>query len=462
MASRTRTTRSTSGLRHHRRRTRRFLAGAVVLLAGPALAACRPAPPHNSATDRPTGSAYSVRVAVKGPGGLSVGVSGLAGQGLPCNAQSDAASTATMTSSLVPTNVPLAPESLAQSGSGVNTGKAVFDHAKGSTDVYESSTINGVNLLGGVITADSVVSRVHTTRKGGVVDQHLTDGSTGATFTNLRIAGVPYSATPPPNTGITLPLGLGSVILNARGTKGAFFNEPAATSVDGIQVNLVNLAGLGGTITIAHAQAGVGPASGRLIANGFLANVSAKPLVALGPVGVAGACGTTNGKDVTTEVAGVTVPVVGSVGAGRVTINGNQTSTVGTAKATATTGAINLLGGLITADALVAKATSVADAKGARSNSTGTQFTNLSIAGTPVAAVVPPNTKIDLPGIGSVTLNETGCTSDRTGARTSCTADHRTQVQVTSLRIRITVGNTLGLPIGADLVINRALAGAAN
>lgn len=40
--------------------------------------------------------------------------------------------------------------------------------------------------------------------------------ATGTQFVDLVVAGVPISGTPPPNTTITLPLGLGFVVLNEQ------------------------------------------------------------------------------------------------------------------------------------------------------------------------------------------------------------------------------------------------------
>lgn len=40
--------------------------------------------------------------------------------------------------------------------------------------------------------------------------------ATGTSFVDLVVAGVPIAGTPPPNTTITLPLGLGFVVLNEQ------------------------------------------------------------------------------------------------------------------------------------------------------------------------------------------------------------------------------------------------------
>jgi hypothetical protein len=424
--------------------------------------ACQPKAAPAASSDRPTGGAYTARVVLSLPGGAKLGVPSLAGQGLPCNPESGATARATAVSSLIPLAVPLAPSSVLSSGSAVNQGKATFDHAAGTSDIVESSAVQGVNVLGGLITADAVVSQTHVSRSTGAVDTHAADGSTGATFTNLKVAGVPVVSKPRPNTTLALP-GVGSVTLNAQSATPAFFGTPAKFGVDAISVEVDDLAGISGTIQVAHSEAGLGQSAGRIGASGFLVQVAAKPVASVGPLGSASmACAGTGGLDKTVDQVGVSVPVVGNVGIGHVTVSGDQRDGSNQSHATTTVGAIDLLDHAITADALVSKASSYAGSGGVRSDGLGSSFTNLVIGGTPISGPVAPNTRLELPGIGSVTLNEQGCWSDRTGQRASCTADHRTQMQVTAIRIRVTVTNTLGLPIGADIAVGRALSNAAD
>jgi hypothetical protein len=296
---------------------------------------------------------------------------------------------------------------------------------------------------------------------GAPVDTHVGDGGTGATFVDLRIAGVELPSSPAPNTVVALPGGIGSVTLNAQTTVAPFFGEPAKVAVDAIKVTLIDLAGIAGDVSIGHAEAGLGTTGGRLGASGYLLNASAAPVASVGPIGGFGmGCAGTDGADRTRDQVGVSVPGVGSVGAGRITVNALVKGATATSRATATAGAIDLLDGLVTADALTARAVATAGPEGARSEATGSEVAHLVIAGRAFEGTVAPNTRVELPGIGHVIVNERGCSSDRPGQAGSCAADHRTQVQVTSLRIRVTAANDLGLPLGADIVVNRAVAGA--
>ncbi len=81
-------------------------------------------------------------------------------------------------------------------------------------------------------------------------------------------------------------------------------------------------------------------------------------------------------------------------------VNGDLTDGSG-AVSTATLGAVNILNGLITADGVVAMASSTAD----NSDAEGSSLANLVVNGTQVDDPAP-NTRLDLPGVGYVVLNE--------------------------------------------------------
>ncbi len=80
------------------------------------------------------------------------------------------------------------------------------------------------------------------------------------------------------------------------------------------------------------------------------------------------------------------------------------------ATSSATTEEVNLLNGLITAELVVAMSTSYGNGTSATSEATGSTLVGLSIAGSGIpfdeVFTPAPNTTINLPGIGSVVLNE--------------------------------------------------------
>jgi hypothetical protein len=87
-------------------------------------------------------------------------------------------------------------------------------------------------------------------------------------------------------------------------------------------------------------------------------------------------------------------------------VTGDADATDGsTAVSSATLGVVNLLNGLITADGVVAMASSSIGDNGVNSNAAGSSLGNLVVGG---AAVSDPaaNTRMTLPGVGYVLLNE--------------------------------------------------------
>jgi len=75
------------------------------------------------------------------------------------------------------------------------------------------------------------------------------------------------------------------------------------------------------------------------------------------------------------------------------------------AVSSATLGVVNLLNGLITADGVVAMASSTVGGGGVNSNAEGSSLANLFVNGVQVSDPAP-NTRMNLPGTGYVVLNE--------------------------------------------------------
>ena len=75
---------------------------------------------------------------------------------------------------------------------------------------------------------------------------------------------------------------------------------------------------------------------------------------------------------------------------------------------------VEVLSGLITAELVVAIAGSAIHGTATSSNADGATFAGLVVNGVPIGADVAPNTRIDLPGVGYVVLNERLSTGDGT------------------------------------------------
>lgn len=76
------------------------------------------------------------------------------------------------------------------------------------------------------------------------------------------------------------------------------------------------------------------------------------------------------------------------------------------AESHATLETVNLLNGLITADGVVAVASSAIGATTVNSDAEGSQLANVVVNGVAAAAEPAPNTRMDIPGVGYVVLNE--------------------------------------------------------
>ena len=83
------------------------------------------------------------------------------------------------------------------------------------------------------------------------------------------------------------------------------------------------------------------------------------------------------------------------------TATGATDDALSDAVSSATLGTVNILDGLITADGVVAMASSTID----NSNAEGSSLANLVVNGVQVSDPAP-NTRVDLPGVGYVVLNE--------------------------------------------------------
>lgn len=108
----------------------------------------------------------------------------------------------------------------------------------------------------------------------------------------------------------------------------------------------------------------------------------------------------------------------------------------------------------IGAELVRAEASSSADAAGASSNDGETKLVGVTIAGTPVPGSPDPNTKVEIPGLGYVTLNEQFC--DDQAELPNCPGSHQTGLTVRAIHLVVTVpDNSLGLRVG-DVIVAEA------
>jgi hypothetical protein len=168
------------------------------------------------------------------------------------------------------------------------------------------------------------------------------------------------------------------------------------------------------------------------------------------PASLAGLCGTTQEPlNTTGTVAGVSLPPLVSGGA----VNTAVSDATQQAQAEANSAAISLLGGLITAQEITAFSTTTMDNSGNfQVSAAGSNFNNLVILGRPYSSTEPPNTRINLPLLGYVVLNE----------QTSSIGSLNATMTVNMMHVYVTVGNLLGLQVGTQIIVSSATSGMYN
>jgi hypothetical protein len=137
--------------------------------------------------------------------GVATTVGPVANNFIPCGGTPGGA---VVTRTLAAINLPLINTgALATTAQGLSTTSKV----SGET----TATVSNLNLLNGLVTADSVKADAHALNNGGL----NVFSDSGSTFVNLKVAGVSYAADTPPNTQVKVP-GVGTIYLRRviRGT----------------------------------------------------------------------------------------------------------------------------------------------------------------------------------------------------------------------------------------------------
>jgi hypothetical protein len=138
------------------------------------------------------------------------------------------------------------------------------------------------------------------------------------------------------------------------------------------------------------------------------------------------------------------------LGTMRSSVFSEKTATSAVVRNVARVSAVDLLGGIITADAVRAVASINATESSMSHSANGSRFENLSILGNLIPANVAPNTTIPLPGLGSVTLKRVVPLGNFVD---------RGRVTVEMISIAIAEANAFSLPVGAKIVVAHAVAG---
>lgn len=257
-----------------------------------------------------------------------------------------------------------------------------------------------VNLLNGLVKATAVKSVSSTTR----TTSGSTTSSAGTTVTGLVVAGKAVSANAAPNTKINIS-GFGYLVVNEQ------VKKASGLTVNGLHLvvntrNSLNI-GIGTNVVISNAVSGLsGPVAG--VVGGYSYGTE----VRLGTTVSSGAsftaympCLGTGGVRRDNTGAAVNIPAV-TTGTIVDTVQGHVGSTTSYAETTSTVQSAKVLNGLVQAGAIKSVAR-VSRANGVYTvGSTGSTFGSLTVKGqAQVNAKVAPNTRIALPGLGTLYLN---------------------------------------------------------
>ena len=168
------------------------------------------------------------------------------------------------------------------------------------------------------------------------------------------------------------------------------------------------------------------------------------------PASLAGYCGTSQQPlSASFTAAGVTLPPLITGGA----VNTQVSSSAQQAQAEADTTAISLLGGLVSAQEITAVSTTTIDNNGNfQVSAAGSTFNNLVILGHVYNGSVPANTRVNLPLLGYIVLNE----------QTSNIGSSNATMTVNMIHIHITGINLLGLQAGTEVIVSNATSGIYN
>lgn len=338
--------------------------------------------------------------------------------------------------------------------------------------------VANLNLLNGTITADAV--RAQATAVGTGTSSSFS--SIGSTFKNLKVNGVGMNDVSP-NTRVDLPpeqFGPGSYVLLYERVGATATPSPGqvqgGTYASEVKVNMIHVfvtdlqpSVLGNQAAEVIVSDGVAkadfpqlelcavPPDQTVSGHAFVASAVSDPSLAPATAGFVSI--PPNGGLDSQNLEKVDLAAGVSAGASQSESSGALTADTSTASSFAQAAGVCLLpsgsGCGISATAVKSKSNSSAAAGGASSNSAGTELVGLVVQGTPVSANAPPNTVVELPGIGFVILNEQFCDNQGTLANgcSGGTVPGHAGLTVRAIRLVITApNNPLGLKTGQVIV----------
>ena len=331
-----------------------------------------------------------------------------------------------------------------------------------------------VNILNGLVTA-SLVRGVATTTASGSASSV---SSTGSAFKDLFVNGVGINNVTP-NTRIDLPAALfgpGSFVILYEQVGST--STPAAGQIQGgtfaadLKVNMINvhitdkLPLVAGNQTIdvivsnavAHSDfpqrelCSIPPGQ-RVSGHAYVASAATDPSLVPATVGFVSI--PANGGLDHQDLDQAQIPSDGSTAGAGASVSessGALSATASTASSYAQAANVCVLRSgtscTISATAVKSRSNSSADGASASSNANGTQLVGLVVGSQTFSSTPPPNTVINLPGIGFVILNEQFSDGPETG---------HSGLTVRAIHMVVTVpDNPFGLTAGAEIIVAEA------
>ena len=340
-----------------------------------------------------------------------------------------------------------------------------------------TAEVANVSILNGLITADAVRAQATATASGSA----SSFSSLGSTFKNLKVANQAMNEVTP-NTRVDLPVqfGAGSYVVLYERVGSTSTPQPgqiqggvyaANLTVNMIHVFITDLQPLvvgnqPAEVIISNGVAEVDfpqtelchiPPDETVSGHAFIVSAASDPSSLPTTVGFVDI--PPNGGLDRQNLENVDVPGGVRAAASQSESSGALTADASTASSFAQVTQVCLMpsSGGCTAGATVAKSQSNSSANrfGASSDAGGTELIGLVVMGTPVGANPPPNTVIDLPGIGFLILNEQFCDNQGT-LPSNCSGGlvfAHVGLTVRALRLVVTVPeNPLGLKTGQLIV----------
>lgn len=316
----------------------------------------------------------------------------------------------------------------------------------GGVQMTSRAQIAGLNLLNGAITADAL----DTSAVSRVVDG-VPFGFAATKLVHLTIGGTLIPVDVKPNTTINIP-GIAKVVINESIPQ--YFQNDAYVRVRGSALHVTLLKAQGGAP--AGAEIWVDPVMSLLVpsvetnaraVSGYAFGVKATAQVGTAVKVLVQPAGEidvppygTGGATISNNVAGVKVQNIATIGAVTTTMNALTIPNFAEVTTTSEIAKVNLLNGLITADAIQVRSHQLRAGE-IYDNEARLNFVHLTIAGKPIAINVAKNSTINVLGIAKIVIN----------AQDFAVSGN----VIDALRITLSTAK-YGLPIGAVIRVSAA------